>query len=310
MNFANQHLSRDREEYEQRIHELESELNAAHRLIVDQQQILKANLDALALEHEPGEGAPAAAPVRAPEYAAAYADQPPIRLPELGPPAVDIADRVLRAAADRGIADAPRAAAPRTGGRETAAGDVPFAQWRGAAESAEPRRAAAPNPGAARFPLVVTAVLLLGGTLLYAAWSHLPWPPAGAPVTRPGGDRSPAAAVTMNEAVSSPAAVEKVLSSPGPVLEPVTTSPARAAAQRPRARHVVADALPATTHNSDRSDAAATARQVASISFHRHARKRRRIPSAHVAAGPAGAETRGRPAPGWDEQDDKWLDRF
>src|SRR5262249_59632871 len=104
----------DSAHYQERIAELEAELEAAHLLIAGQQQILESNLSAVCkedLEDEDNASDPVLPPLRISQPDPSNA-RPPIPLPDFGPPLVDIAQCVLYAATPNSLSDETVVTAP------------------------------------------------------------------------------------------------------------------------------------------------------------------------------------------------------
>jgi len=218
---------------EQRIHELESELDAAKRLIEDQQAILKANLAALADEHERVPSAPPAHPhpTAEPGRAVSYSDQPPIKLPDLGLPAATIAGRVIQAAAERGVVPAPSGTtAPTTEDSSTT--------------RHEPRPITGPRKSAV--PLIISVFLFVGACFVALAWSR--WQP----FAQRGQEVVSARPIRKPEPPSEPPQQQYTYSGrtadphPGPTLEPAVTAPPF---PDPKTLATVASARRAVKHN-------------------------------------------------------------
>jgi hypothetical protein len=312
--------------YDQRIEELEAELDAARRLIEDQQQVLRANLGALAAAQREGdepEPPPQPSPAARAGETGSYAEQPPIRLPDFGSRAEGIASQVINAAADRGVIQEPAvrqppvaSAAPRTEpapprAEPTAVRTVPAAERREPLRSRPPRRIGLPAVAAlAVLAAAAVAVTLSHWSRLSAAGKPLAIKSVQADASRPAeGD------------VVAPERAAAADADTGPVLEPAIAKPQRAEAQpaeapRPEPRPAYATpprrfaammarmsmAMNASTHRARRRQA--------SVAFHRRAKPPAAPTDQQSIQRAVEREQSRRPDPGWDEDDDKWVDHF
>lgn len=170
------------ERYLQRIAELEAELDAAHQLIADQQQMLKSNLRAsIVPEPDPGdeEDLATASTSRMPPLvtvtSAQAVERPPIKLPQFGPPVTEIANKVLYAAGEQGVVTNDSQAQPRIKFPFADSNEayVPENEEIGSEDAGAPQTNRSPSRKWNPFhPLVICFGILVGTALAVLAWSQ------------------------------------------------------------------------------------------------------------------------------------------
>ena len=291
-----------------RVDQLEAELAAAKQLIADQQQMLNANLAALA---DRGSSVDAEAPgLSLPPLRTGPlppdSERLPIPLPQFGPATGDIAERVVRAAAEKGVVDSST-----LGINATAAYAFPET----AALPSEPvERPHIERP--ARFTMLLSAMLLLCGVAAALLWSKIG--PFANSYSANGVSRLaplPSQGVSDNHAptVAATEPSPKHFSS-GPVLDPVSTGAPSVSTPRFALRPIVPQQ--GGHRKIQVVQRLAVAASYATQPVHRYRRvlaadRRHSRRSAKEEGDSAlDREAQHHPPPGWDENDDKWLDKF
>lgn len=297
------------EGYQNRILELEAELEAAQKLIADQHQILKSNLAATAAAGDKETVHPASEtplPPLKPLREEALKSRPPVRLPDFGPPVGDIAERVFQAAGDKGTAAAPAAPPDAAPGTPTS-GIVADTNNMPGFKPVKPARSLSRS-------LIISGALLLGAVLMAGLWSTFASKDNVKALSQTRRTVAPASqSIVMNRP-----ATDSVKTSSGPVLDPVAVNPKptlkrhiaskrKALVNHPRSLSAAVD-NPTVTDRSDMRPAVPF--HAANTLERRPKLHRHRVSNSDSEEDWFDREARRHPEPGWDEKEDRWLDNF